>query len=74
MILARLRRAKLLAEKTRIILGNWIRILWFVNFFGEQLRSQRIEPGRNAIGGSIIIIGHLRRRCRKALGRWSRFS
>ena len=55
-----LRRAKLLAGKIRTILGIWIRILWFVNTLANSCRVNEPRLGRNAIGGSIIIIERLR--------------
>ena len=53
--------------KIRKILGNWIRILWFVNTLGSSFGVNESRLGRNAIGGSTITIERLRRRCRIAL-------
>jgi hypothetical protein len=44
-----------LQRKIRIILGNWIRILWFVNILENSCGVNERTPGKNAIGGSTII-------------------
>ena len=72
-ILAKLRRARLLAGKIRIILGIWIRILSFVNTLANSFGVNEPRRGRNAIGGSTIIIERLRRSCRIVSGRWSHY-
>jgi len=63
-----------LREKIRIILNISIHILSFGNTLASNSVVNKRVRGRNVIGGSIIIIGRLRRSCRKALGRWSRSS
>ena len=60
-ILAKLRRARLLAAKTRVILGISIRILSFVNILANSFGVNKPMRGRNAISGSTTIIERLRR-------------
>ena len=59
---------------TRIILGNWIRILSFVNILANSSGVNEARLGRNAISGSFTIIGRLRHSRRIVSGRWSHFS
>ena len=73
-ILARLRRARLLAGEDPHNPGHMDAHPLVREYFGEQLRSQQPERGRNVIGGSITIIEHLHRSCRIILGRWSHYS
>ena len=64
-ILARLRRARLLAaEKIRTILDIWTHIRSFVNTSANSFGVNELRRGRNAIGGSIIIIERLLPICR----------
>ena len=49
-------------------------ILWFVNTLANSSGVSKPGRGRNAIGGSFIIIKHLRRSCRIILRRWSHSS
>jgi len=71
--LAKLRRANSLPKKIRRMLDSWTRILWFVNTLANSSRVSAPRRGRNAIGGSITTIKHLRRGCRRLLGAWSHF-
>jgi hypothetical protein len=73
-ILGRLRRARLLAGEDPHNPGHLDTHPLVREYFGEQLRSQRTELGRNVIGGSSTIMERLRPRCRIILGKWSRFS
>ena len=73
-IIARLRRAKLLAGKIPTILGIWIHILSFVNTLANSFGVNEPRLGRNAIGGSIVIIEQSHPSCQIVLGIWSRFS
>ena len=73
-IVGRLRRARLWLEKIRIIPGNWIPILSFVNTSVNSYGVPNLRVGRNAIGGSTIIIEPLGPGCPKISGRWSHFS
>ena len=49
-------------------------ILWCANSLANSFEAKRRKHGRNATGGSIIIIEPLRRSCLTVSGRWSRFS
>ena len=73
-ILARLRRAKLLAGEIRTIPDTSIRILSFVNISVNSCRVNEPRRGRNAIDGSTTTIERSRPSCQIVLGRWSRFS
>src|SRR5262249_22252248 len=61
-------------EKIRIILGNWIRILWFVNILENSSGVNKRMLGRNATGGFTSIIERLHPTFRIVSERWSRFS
>ena len=74
MILARLRRARLLAGEDPHHPGSSTHIPSFVNTLASSCGTNDPRLGRNAIGGSMIIIEPLRPRCPRALGTWSRFS
>jgi hypothetical protein len=57
-----------------MILGIWIRIRWCVNTLANSSGISKRMPGRNAIGGSIIIIERLHPSCQTVSGRWNHFS
>jgi len=73
-VLAKLRRARLLAGEDPYNPATWIRILWFVNILANSSGLKGSRLGRNAISGFTTIIKRLRLSCRIVLGRWSRFS
>jgi hypothetical protein len=73
-ILAKLRRARLLAREDPHNPGQLIPIPWFVSILANSSGTNKRMHGRNAIGGSISIIKRSRRGCRIASGRWSHFS
>jgi hypothetical protein len=57
-ILAKLRRARLVAGEDPLEPGQVDTHPLVREYFGEQFRSNEPRLGRNVIGGSIIIIGH----------------
>ena len=57
-----------------MIRGISIRILSFVNTSANNFGVNELRLGRNAIGGSSIIIERLHPNCRIVSGRWSHFS
>ena len=74
-ILAKLRRAATPgSRKIRTILEISIPIHSSVNTLANSFGVNESRLGRNAIGGSIIIIERLRPGCRIVSGRWSPFS
>jgi hypothetical protein len=73
-ILAKLRRARLLAGQDPHNPGHLDSIPSFVNTMANSCGVNERALGRNAIGGSIIIIERLRPSCRKALGIWNHCS
>src|SRR5215469_7878556 len=56
------------------MLGNWIRILWFVSILVNSSGISKRMVGKNVIGGSFITIECLPRSCRTVSGRRSHFS
>ena len=73
-ILARLRRARLLAGEDPYNRGDLDTHPLVREYFVEQLAITGESLGGNAIGAYITIIGPLRRSCRRIFGRWSRSS
>ena len=74
-IIARLRRARLLAGEDPHNPGHLDAHPLVREYFGEQLRSQRSgRLERMQSGASIIIIDILRPSCQRVFRRWSRFS
>ena len=74
-ILARLRRARLLAGEDPHNPGVMsIHILWFVNTLANNCEANEAMLGRNATSGFLTIIERSRRSCRIILRRWSHFS
>ena len=74
MILARLRRARLLAREDSHNPGQLDTHRLVREYFGEQLRSQQWTLGRNVIGGFFITIKRLRHICPIVSAKWNHFS
>jgi hypothetical protein len=72
MILAKLRRARLLAPEDQQNCGYLDAHPLVREYFGDQLGVNEARLGRNAIGDSTIIIERFRRHCPKPLRPWSR--
>jgi hypothetical protein len=73
-ILAKLRRARLLAVEDPQILDISIPILSFANTLANSSGVNKWMRGRNVISGSFTIIKRLRRTCQIVPGTWSHFS
>ena len=58
-------------EKIRTILGNWIRILSFVNTLANSSGVNKRMRGKNVTGGCFTIIERLRRSSRIASEKWN---
>jgi hypothetical protein len=74
MVLAKLRRARLLAGEDTKILEIWTHILLFVNTLANSSEVNEARRGRNVIGGSMTIIGRSRHSYRIVSGKWNHFS
>ena len=57
-----------------MIPGIWTHIPSFVNTLANSFGVSELRPGRNAIGGSMVIIEQLRPTYQIVLGTWNRFS
>ena len=73
-ILAKLRRARLLAREDPHNPGQLDTHPLVREYFANSSELKKRRPGRNVIGGSITTIRRWRRSCRTISGRWNPFS